>query len=155
MSDEASNVAVLKDAYRRWHDSKGGSVDHWMGVVADDIKFGSLAQAAPEMAFARSYSNSDALRGYFDGLLGEWEMIHYTASEFVAQGDTVFMRGSTDWRSKKTGKWWKRRKLISGASATARRSNITNISIPHACAPRRLRDWPRLRLRSGRASLTA
>jgi len=52
MSDEASNVAVLKDAYRRWHDSKGGSVDHWMGLVADDIKFGSLAQAAAEMAFA-------------------------------------------------------------------------------------------------------
>jgi ketosteroid isomerase-like protein len=104
MSDEASNVAVLKDAYRRWHDTKGGSVDHWMGLVADDIKFGSLAQAAPEMAFARSYSNRDALRGYFDGLLGEWEMIHYTASEFVAQGDSVFMRGSTAWRSKKTGK---------------------------------------------------
>jgi ketosteroid isomerase-like protein len=104
MSDEASNVAVLKDAYRRWHDSKGGSVDHWMGLVADDIKFGSLAQAAPEMAFARSYSNRDALREYFDGLLSEWEMIHYTASEFVAQGDTVFMRGSTAWRSKKTGK---------------------------------------------------
>jgi ketosteroid isomerase-like protein len=104
MPDEANNVALLKDAYRRWHESKGGSVDHWMGIVADDIKFGSLAQAAPEMAFARSYSNRDALRGYFDGLLGEWEMIHYTANQFVAQGDAVFMRGSTAWRNKKTGK---------------------------------------------------
>jgi hypothetical protein len=56
------------------------------------------------MAFARSYSNRDALRGYFDGLLGEWEMIHYTASEFVAQDDKVFMRGSTAWRNKRTGR---------------------------------------------------
>jgi uncharacterized protein len=104
MSDETSNVALLEDAYRRWHETKGGSVDHWMTVVADDVNFGSLAQAAPEVAFARSYSNRDALRGYFDGLLGDWEMIHYTASEFVAQGDAVFMRGSTAWRNKKTGK---------------------------------------------------
>ncbi len=104
MSDEASNVAILKDAYRRWHDTRGGSVDHWMGIVADDIKFGSLAQAAPEMAFARSYNNREALRGYFDGLLGDWEMIHYTTDEFVAQGDSVFMRGSTAWRNKRTGK---------------------------------------------------
>ena len=58
MSDAASNVALLKDGYRRWHESKGGSVDHWMTLVADDISFGSLAQAAPQMAFARTYSNS-------------------------------------------------------------------------------------------------
>jgi len=48
MPDESSNVATLKDAYRRWHESKGGSVDHWMAICADDIKFGSLAQAAPK-----------------------------------------------------------------------------------------------------------
>lgn len=87
MSDAATNVAVLKDAYHRWHESKGGSVDHWMTLVAEDIKFGSLAQAAPEMAFARTYSNRDALRGYFDGLVGDWEMIHYTTDEFVAEGE--------------------------------------------------------------------
>jgi len=104
MSDEANNIAILKDAYRRWHESKGGSVDRWMTSCDENIKFGSLAQAAPEMAFARSYSNREALRGYFDGLLGEWEMIHYTANEFVAQGDSVFMRGATAWRNKKTGK---------------------------------------------------
>jgi len=104
MSDEANNIAILKDAYRRWHESKSGSVDRWMTSCDENIKFGSLAQAAPEMAFARSYSKRDALRGYFDGLLGEWEMIHYTANEFVAQGDSVFMRGATAWHNKKTGK---------------------------------------------------
>jgi hypothetical protein len=104
MSDAASNVALLQEGYRRWHESKGGSVDHWMTMVADDIKFGSLAQAAPQMAFARTYSNRDALRGYFDGLLADWEMIHYTTDEFVAEGDRVFMRGSTAWRNKRTGK---------------------------------------------------
>ena len=32
MSDEANNVAVLTEAYRRWHDSRGSSVDHWMSI---------------------------------------------------------------------------------------------------------------------------
>ena len=31
-------------------------------------------------------------------------MIHYTVDEFVAQGDAVFMRGSTAWRNRRTGK---------------------------------------------------
>jgi ketosteroid isomerase-like protein len=104
MSDEARNVAVLKDAYDRWHDSKGGSVDHFLGLVAEDVKFGSLARGAPQMTFATAYSNRQALRGYFDGLLAGWDMVHYTTDEFVAQGDAVFMRGSTAWRNKQTGK---------------------------------------------------
>ena len=104
MGNEAGNVAILKDAYQRWHDSRGGSVDHWMSICTDDINFGSLAQAAPEMRFATSYSNRDALRGYFNGLTSEWEMVHYTVNEYVAQGDTVFMRGSTAWKNKKTGR---------------------------------------------------
>ena len=37
MSDEANNVAVLTEAYRRWHDSRGGSVDHWMSICAENI----------------------------------------------------------------------------------------------------------------------
>jgi len=104
MADAAANVAILKEAYARWHDSKGNSVDHWMGLVADDIKFGSLAQGAPEVAFLRDYSNRNALRSYFDALLSEWEMIHYTVGEFVAQGETVVMRGTMAWRNKRTGK---------------------------------------------------
>jgi ketosteroid isomerase-like protein len=103
MGSEDKNVAILKDAYARWHDSKGGSVDHFMSFVADDIKFGSLARGAPDMRFATDYSGRESLRGYFDGLLGDWEMIHYTVEEFVAQGDAVFMRGSTAWRNKRTG----------------------------------------------------
>jgi hypothetical protein len=54
--------------YARWHDSKGGSVDHWMEIVAPDIRFGSLAQGAPDMRFATTYDSRSALRGYFDGL---------------------------------------------------------------------------------------
>jgi ketosteroid isomerase-like protein len=104
MGKEAKNVEALKTAYKTWHDTKGGSVDHWMTMIADDIKFGSLAGGAPRVAFTTSYTNKQALKGYFDGLLSGWDMIHYTTDEFIAQGESVVMRGSTAWRSKQTGK---------------------------------------------------
>jgi uncharacterized protein len=37
-------------------------------------------------------------------LRADWEMIHYTVDRFVAQSDAVFMRGSTAWRHRRTGK---------------------------------------------------
>jgi ketosteroid isomerase-like protein len=104
MGNEARNTELLKSAYASWGDTKGKSVDRWMNILADDIKFGSLAQGAPAMAFATASNTREQVRGYFDGLLREWEMIRYTVDEFVAQGDAVFMRGSCAWRHKRTGK---------------------------------------------------
>jgi uncharacterized protein len=77
VSDEAANVAVLKDAYRRWHESRGGSVDHWMTICDENIKFASLAQGAPKVEYLTAYSSRNEMRKYFDGLLRDWEMIEY------------------------------------------------------------------------------
>ena len=104
MSDEAANVAVLKDAYRRWHDSRGGSVDHWMSICDENIKFGSLAQGATGVEYLTSYNARDELKKYFNGLLRDWEMIEYRPDEFVAQGDRVVMIGHCSWRARASGK---------------------------------------------------
>src|SRR4051794_29553075 len=60
MSNEAANVAVLTEAYQRWHDSRGGSVDHWMSICDENIQFGSLAQGAPKVSYLASYATRDA-----------------------------------------------------------------------------------------------
>ena len=104
MGNEARNVGLLKEAYKLWHDSKGGSVDHFMNMVADDIRFGSIARGTAPLTFTQPISNKEALRGYFDGLLGDFAMIHYTVENYVAEGDIVFVRCTTSWRNKKTGK---------------------------------------------------
>ena len=39
MSDQARNVETLRQAYSRWSETKGGSVDEWLEVCADDIAF--------------------------------------------------------------------------------------------------------------------
>ncbi len=43
------------------------------------------------------------MRGYFQGLGADWEMVYYNADEFVAQGDRVVMIGSCSWRHRATG----------------------------------------------------
>jgi uncharacterized protein len=95
MGEEARNVELLKASYKRWHDSKGGSVEHWLGFVSEDVRFGSIAGGAEPLGFTGPRSNREAVRSYFDGLLSEFEMIHYTVHDYVAQGDMVFVRCTT------------------------------------------------------------
>ena len=103
MSTE-SNVATLKDAYQRWHDTKAGSVDHWLNLMTDDVQFHSLAAGAIEMQFTRPSSNKDEVKQYFAGLTSEWEMIYYRVDEYIAQADRVVVLGHVSFKHKKTGK---------------------------------------------------
>jgi ketosteroid isomerase-like protein len=104
MSDEVQNVAVLKEAYAHWVESKGDSADHWMSILADQIKFGSLAQGAQGAEYLTAYQSRNELAQYFAGLKRDWDMIEYVPEHFVAQGDHVIMLGRCSWRYKRTGK---------------------------------------------------
>ena len=105
MSEQDQNTELLKRYYAKWHETKGGSVDDWMEILADDIDFRSLAMGRAETAaFTAPCCTKADVKGYFDGLLGEWDMIHYTVDQYVAQGDTVCAIGSTAWTNKATGK---------------------------------------------------
>jgi ketosteroid isomerase-like protein len=107
------HVKALQTAYARWHDSKGASVDTWMAMLADDIKFGTLASSsqssappavAPTPEYLKPCDTKQAWRGYFEGLTRDWSMIPYTVDEYVADGDVVFARGKCSFRNKATGK---------------------------------------------------
>jgi ketosteroid isomerase-like protein len=104
MSEESQNVALLSEAYRRWVESKGASADHWMTILAEQIKFGSLAQGAQGAAYLTAYQSRNELVKYFDGLQQDWDMIEYVPEHFVAQDDRVVMLGRCSWRYKRTGK---------------------------------------------------
>jgi uncharacterized protein len=104
MSNESTPVALIKDAYQRWHDSKGASVEHWMNLMTDDVRFGSLAGGAEPMTFTRASNSKDEVRGYFSGLRDNWEMIYYRVNEIIAQNDRVVALCEVSFRNKKTGK---------------------------------------------------
>lgn len=103
MSEEAANVALLKNAYDKWK-STGGARETFLDVADPAIRFGSLARGRQPLQFATAYNGCQALGDYFDGLAAEWEMVDSDAEDFVAQGELVVMRGSCAWRNKRTGK---------------------------------------------------
>ena len=104
MGDEARNVDILKQAYKRWHDTLGNNADEWLDICADQIAFGSLAQGPQGAEYLTEYRSKAALQDYFAGLERDWQMIEFAAEHFVAQGDRVVMLGRCAWRYKKTGK---------------------------------------------------
>ena len=104
MSNEAANVDVLKDAYRQWNDTRGGSVAQIVSICDPNISWASVPRGEAPLAFAAQYNKRDELQIYVDGLLSDWTMVHYTIDEYIAQGDVVFARGSCAWTNKKTGK---------------------------------------------------
>jgi ketosteroid isomerase-like protein len=104
VSNEAKNVAILKEAYQKWHETRGGSVDHFIGIVDENVSFGSLPRGAAPMQFAAQYDNREVLRDYFNGLLDQWSMNYYDVKQFIAQDDMVVMQGTCSWTNKATGK---------------------------------------------------
>lgn len=104
MGEESANLQVIKDAYARWGVNKELAFEHWMGLVADDVRWRSLAAGARGMEFTGTCDCKDDVRNYFVGLAQDWEMQHYTPVQYVAQDDWVVMRGSCGWRHRRTNK---------------------------------------------------
>ena len=104
MSTESQNVAILKEAYQQWHDTKATSVDHWLSLMTDDVQFRSLAAGASAMQFTRESCCKNDVVQYFAGLTSEWEMIYYRVDDYIAQGDRVVALGQVSFKHKKTAK---------------------------------------------------
>src|SRR5258706_7914667 len=104
MGNEERNVARMREQYRKWNDSRAGSAQDWLDMLADDVHWRSLSGGAPGLEFALECRNKDEVVRYFTRLTADWEMVHYKAEDFVAQGDRVVMIGSCAWRHRKTGK---------------------------------------------------
>ena len=99
-----SNVDRLKAAFAAWHASRGADRQVWLDLVADDFVLRSAADGAPGMEFSATRAGRAAVLDYFAGLAADWEMLHYTADEFVAERDRVVVIGRCGWRHRRTGK---------------------------------------------------
>jgi ketosteroid isomerase-like protein len=104
MSAERENVEKLRQAYQLWSDTHGESVQHWLDLMSDDVKMGSMADGQPGMEFSRSVTGKQLAKRYFADLNEAWQMIDFIADEFIAQGDQVVMRGRCCFKSRQTGK---------------------------------------------------
>ncbi|MEM7122092.1 MAG: nuclear transport factor 2 family protein [Pseudomonadota bacterium] len=103
MTQEESNVAILKGAYDAWHETKGDS-NVWMDILADEIAFGSAADGRPGLDFTKARASKQEVAEYFEGLKQDWEMEFYHINEFVAQGERVVALAEVSWINRQTGK---------------------------------------------------
>lgn len=104
MNQEKSNTEILREAYEKWDATKGGSKEHWLSIMTDDIDFHSLADGDQRLAFTKHRSAREEVADYLDGLTAQLEMLHYTVDEYVAQGDRVVAIGTTAWKNRENGK---------------------------------------------------
>jgi ketosteroid isomerase-like protein len=99
-----TDVDRLKAAYRAWHDSRGTDTAAWMDLLADDFDLRSIADGAAGMEFSAARRGRSAVGQYFADLAADWEMLHYSADEFVGGDDRVVVIGRCGWRHRRTGK---------------------------------------------------
>ena len=103
MTGALENVAKLRQAYRLWNDTCGGSVQHWLDLMAADVTVRSIADGAPGMAYTKANHGKAEAALYFAGVAA-WEMIHFTPAEFIAEGDRVVVLSTVAFRHRQTGK---------------------------------------------------
>ena len=104
MSGRQTDLDRLKEAVREWHDTKGGSIDTWLGIMADVVDWRSLADGVRAVPWTKTGRTRDEVRGYLVGLTSAFAMVHYTVEQYVRDGDTIVAIGTTAWHCKATGK---------------------------------------------------
>ncbi len=100
--DTSDRIGKLRRAYQIWDETKGGSAAEWLALMADDVVL--RGPSGTGLEFASGCAGKDAARAYFTGLAAEWEMVHFTPEEFIAQGDRVVVLSRVAFRSLRTGK---------------------------------------------------
>ena len=103
MSEQDTNVAIVRGAYEAWHESKGDA-SIWIDLLADEVSWGSLADGRPGMEFTKPRASRNEVIGYFEGLAKDWSMNAYHVNEFVAQGQRVVALCECSWTHRGTGK---------------------------------------------------
>jgi len=99
-----ADLTELKEAYALWNNSRANSMENWLALIADKVKWSSISDGAPGMEFsARCESKGDVAR-YMEQLGQTWEMLHYTVDEYIAQGDRVVVLCRCGWKHRVTGK---------------------------------------------------
>lgn len=101
---ETANIAILRDGYRRWRESKGASVGHWTAMMDPAIDFRSVGAGAPPMEFTRARDGIAEAAAYLSAVTVEWEMIDFPMDEFIAQGERVAVVGTCTFRFRRTGR---------------------------------------------------
>lgn len=99
-----TNLAPLKAAYHRWHNSKGADSNCWLDLMSDSVQIRSTAAPVAALAFATDRNSKTEAVNYLTSLLKDWSMVHWTPETFVSEGDKIAVFSRCAWTNKATGK---------------------------------------------------
>jgi ketosteroid isomerase-like protein len=97
-------VALLKGIYKRWSETKGGNVDEILNILADDVVWRSIANGLHGLNFAKEPLTKPNVRGYFENLGRDWELVFFDVERMIAQDHTVVVVAECSFRHRRTGK---------------------------------------------------
>lgn len=103
MPGDSDPVALLRNAYAAWKESKGGSIGHWLSIMAEDIDFQTLPGYGPPNVFTRPRTSRKDAADYLTALIDTWEMVDYRIDEYIASGARVVAIGSCSFRHRVNG----------------------------------------------------
>lgn len=99
-----AHIERLKAAYKVWDESKGSNQEQWLDLLGDNICIRSVGAENAGLEFTAPCNSKQEALSYFTGLLGGWEMLHWTPDVFVDGGRQIAMFGRCAWKNKSTGK---------------------------------------------------
>jgi ketosteroid isomerase-like protein len=98
------HVALLKGIYKRWAETKGGNFEEIINLLADDVAWRSIANGLHGLNFAKEPLTKTNVRGYFENLGKDWELVFFDVERMIAQNNTVVVVAECSFRHRRTGK---------------------------------------------------
>ena len=97
------HVALLKGIYKRWAETKGGNFEEIINLLADDVVWRSIANGLHGLNFAKEPLTKPNVRGYFENLGKDWELVFFDVERMIAQNNTVAVVAECSFRHRRTG----------------------------------------------------
>lgn len=104
MAISQETLTELKMAYRRWDESKGEDLQPVIDLMADDVQFTTLPDGTKPLEFSKPCMNKSEVKRYFQGLLGDWDLLSTEIEEVVSERDCVVVLLKNAWRNRRTDK---------------------------------------------------
>lgn len=104
MTIGTSTFDRLRDLYRIWSASDGSCIDVWLDLISDDFHLNSTLGGSRHIEFSRDVRGKADFIAYFQGLIGDWELIDFSINEMFAADDRIVVVMRQAYRNRRTDK---------------------------------------------------
>src|SRR5262249_26037705 len=104
MASQQENLSRLREAYRRWHRSRGADADAWLELMDATVMYRAPPDGRAALDFTPRKGTKEEIAAILSAHQRDWEMIYVKIDEYVAQTNRVVAIGSCAWRNRVNGK---------------------------------------------------